>query len=174
MSLPPGQRKKAVLAAILLAWKEIPFRLGGRSLGSGFDSSNFVRFVLSQVGINIADEPNRRPSEIMMQRFERTDTPMPGDLMFYRGNIGNFVLIYLAKGNPGGQGICVGTVETGQPVQIIDSTIINTPIFPFIGYYKIDYSDGSLFSHLRRKGKSTEWCAYDLLHFPKCFALRKA
>lgn len=141
LGLPNGQRKQAVLGAILLAWKEIPFTLGKDSLSQGFDSPRFVRLVLSQVGISIPDEPNRRLSETIMRRFSRVDEPMPGDLIFYRGNVGNFVMIYLAPGKPGGQGICVGTFESGQPVQIMDSSRFNTAVYPFLDYYHVDYSN---------------------------------
>ena len=76
----------------------------------------------------------------MMQTFKKVDSPEPGDLMFFTGNVGSFAMIYLSEGRPGGQGVCIGTFETGQPVQIIDSTDINTPVYPFIGYYRVNYS----------------------------------
>lgn len=141
LGLPPGQRKQAVLGGILLAWKEIPFGLSGNSLTEGIDSPRFIRLVLSQVGIEIPDEPNRRLSETIMSKFSRTDTPKPGDLIFYRGNIGSFVMIYLAQGKPGGQGICVGTLQPGAPVQIMDSSNITTGTHPFLGYYRVGYSN---------------------------------
>jgi len=140
ISLPPGQRQKAVLGAILLAWKDIPFKLGGKTLGGGLDSTTFVKFVISKAGIEIPNPPDRRPSDVMMQLFTKVESPAPGDVMFYTGKVGSFSLIYLAKGRPGGQGICIGTFETGQPVQILDSSDLNTTDFPFKGYYRVNYS----------------------------------
>jgi len=140
LALPAGQRKQAVLGAILLAWKKIPFGLTRNSLAEGIDSPRFVRSVLAQVGIEISDEPNRRLSESIMSRFSKVETPEPGDLIFYRGNIGSFVMIYLAQGKPGGQGICVGTLQPGEPVQIMDSSNITTGSHPFLGYYRVGFS----------------------------------
>jgi cell wall-associated NlpC family hydrolase len=141
MSLPAGQRKQAALAAVLLAWKYIPFKLGGNSLKSGFDSPRFVKFVLFQVGIEVEQLPNERLSETLMRSFKKVDKPQPGDLIFYKGNVGSFVMIYLAEGRNEGKGVCVGTLQPGEPVQIMDSADITTDSHPFIGYFSPNYSN---------------------------------
>src|SRR5262249_46316589 len=74
-NLPAGQRKKALFVATVLAWKKIPFRLGGKSLTTGIDSTNFVKYVLLKAGVDVPDVPGVRPSEVMMERFKRTETP---------------------------------------------------------------------------------------------------
>lgn len=139
VGLQPGRRKQAVLGGILLAWRDIPFRLAGKDMTTGFDSPRFVQFVLGRVGIEVKSEPGERLSVAMMRRFAQTRSPEPGDLLFYKGEIGHFVMIYLGPGAPGGQGVCLGTFETGQPVQIMDSVHFNTTTYPFIGYFGVTY-----------------------------------
>lgn len=141
IELPPGNRKQAIFVAILLAWKDIPFELSEQSLSAGFDSPRFLRYVLSQVGITISDKPGVPLSANMMQHFERVDNPKPGDLMFYRGQIGSFGFIYLSEGSPEGQGVGVGTLQKVSPLMILDTSNVNTPFFPFIGYFRVIYPD---------------------------------
>jgi hypothetical protein len=141
ISLPAGQRKKAVFGAVLLAWKDIPFKVGGRALGTGLDSTSFMRLVLTKVGVQVPDVPGLRPSAVMMKRFVRVTVPKPGDLMFYRGDTGNFVVMYLARGAGRSRGICLGTLETANPLGIIDSVEINEPDYAFLGYYAVPYRD---------------------------------
>ena len=50
-SLPSGKRKNAILNAILLAWKDIPFSMGQEEVRTGFDSPRFLRYVLNTVGL---------------------------------------------------------------------------------------------------------------------------
>lgn len=135
----PGRRQVGVFGAVLLAWKEIPFVLGGQSLSSGFDSTTFILQVLRGVGIEVPVPAGQRPSSALMKRFEKTATPMPGDLLFYKGNVGHFALLYLGPGASGGQGTCLGTFETGQPVQVLDTIHLNTPVYPFVGYFRVPY-----------------------------------
>ncbi|MGH7785136.1 MAG: hypothetical protein ACREO5_15010, partial [Candidatus Binatia bacterium] len=51
VSMPAGPRKTAVLGAILLAWKQLPFSVKNRSLTSGLDSPHFINAVLRSVGV---------------------------------------------------------------------------------------------------------------------------
>lgn len=139
LELPPGRRKQAVLGAVLLAWKDIPFKLGGSRPASGFDSPRFIQFLLDRVGIHVTSKADERLSVSMMRQFTQFDAPEPGDLMFYKGAVGNFVMIYLGPGQARGQGVCVGTFEAGQPVQVMDSANFNTAVYPFIGYYQVPY-----------------------------------
>ncbi len=137
--LPPGRRKQAVLGAILLAWHSIPFALGQHSAAKGFDSPRFIQFLLGRVGIQVTNTPNERLSAAMMRTFARVDSPQPGDLMIYKGNVGNFVMMYLGPGSNRGNGVCIGTFESGQPVQVMDSVNFRTSIYPFISYYRVPY-----------------------------------
>lgn len=141
LDLPPGKRKQAILAAILLAWKEIPFELNQESLSLGFDSPRFIRFVLSQVGLEIADTPGIPLSVNMMQIFEQVENPLPGDLIFYRGQVGNFAFIYLSEGSSNGKGVGIGTLQRIFPLLIMDTVNVNTQFFPFIGYFRVRYPD---------------------------------
>jgi hypothetical protein len=139
MALESGPRKDAILAAVLLAWKELPFSLDNRGLSSGLDSPHFMEVVLSSVGVTVKPRPRERLSDAMMRQFSRVDSPLPGDLIFYRGNVGSFVLMYMGPGSPGGKGIAVGTLQTGEEVQVLDTANINTPVYPFIGFFRVPY-----------------------------------
>ncbi len=139
--LPTGDRKQALLVAILMAWKDVPFTLGGAATTSGFDSPRFINFVLSKTGIEVKAAPGQRLSDALMQRFEKTDKPRPGDIVFYKGQVGSFGLIYLSDGkdriNPAG----IGTLQAISPLQIMSLRNVNTPYFPLIGYFRVVYPD---------------------------------
>jgi hypothetical protein len=81
-----------------------------------------------------------RLSSAMMRQFARVESPLPGDLIFYRGNVGSFVVMYLGPGAAAGKGTAVGTLQTGEEVQILDTANINTPVYPFIGIFRVPYS----------------------------------
>lgn len=138
LNLRAGRRKQAVLNAVLLAWKEIPFSLGKVDLKGGFDSPGFIEYVLNSVDIKINKKSNLLLSQNIMNAFEKTDRPEPGDLMFYKGEQGYFGLIYLAKGDTRSQGVGIGTLENENPIGIYEG--INTQRFPFIGYFKVKYN----------------------------------
>lgn len=136
-----GPRKTAILAAILLAWKELPFSVNNRGLSSGLDSPHFTNVVLSSVGVHVDQKPGERLSDAMMRQFKPVDSPLPGDLIFYRGNLGSFVVMYIAPGSANGEGVAVGTLQTGEEVQVLDTANINTPVYPFIGFYRVPYPE---------------------------------
>lgn len=139
--LPPGRRKQAILTAILLAWKEIPFTMGKQSVGKGFDSPRFIEYVLSRNGVRINKKPDERMSDALMRTFKKVEKPRPGDLVFYRGQVGSFGFIYLSDGGPSGSGVGIGTLQAIAPLQIISLNNINTPYFPQIGYFRVVYPD---------------------------------
>lgn len=141
INFPAGKRKQAFLIAILLAWKQIPFELGQESLGGGFDSPRFLRYVLSKVGLVINDEPGIRLSATLMNSFEQVDKPQPGDLVFYRGQIGSFGFMYISAGGELGPPVGIGTLQRIAPLQIISLENINTLFFPLIGYFRVEYPD---------------------------------
>lgn len=139
--LPDGKRKQAIFTAILLAWKDIPFTMGKQSLSKGFDSPRFIEYVLSKNGVHVKPKPNERMSDALMRSFEKVEKPLPGDLVFYRGQVGSFGFIYLADGKPSSAGIGIGTLQAISPLQIISLDNINTPHFPLIGFFRIRYPD---------------------------------
>jgi len=133
MDLPSGKRKLAVTIALLTTWKDMPFELNRNSIKSSFDSPGYISYVLSQVEIPVQRKRNQPLSVTLMDRFKKVDKPLPGDLMFYKGQIGNFGLIYLCPG------IAVGTLQASSPLGIYETKYMNTEYFPFIGYYRVDY-----------------------------------
>ncbi|MEM6737596.1 MAG: NlpC/P60 family protein [Bacteroidota bacterium] len=141
LDLPSGKRKTAVLISLLIAWKEIPFELGGSSPSASFDSPSFLKYVVEQVGIEVNKRPDEFLSVTMMKKFEKVDKPLPGDLIFYKGQTGNFGLMYLCDGHSDGQGIAVGTLQAISPLAIYETRHINTPFFPLRGYYRVNYED---------------------------------
>ncbi len=146
-ALKPGQRKKAVYGALLLAWKEIPLGFQGHDLSTGVDSPGFFRHAFDSVGLSISRQPGQRLSDAIEQQFRKVSKPTPGDLMVYKGaesdSVGHFVMMYLGPGEEGGDGICLGTFTTHQPVQIIDSYYFDKvpPRDEFLGYYAPIYAD---------------------------------
>lgn len=141
IELRAGDRKKSLLIAILLAWKEIPFTLGGQAPQAGFDSPRFLRYVLSRAGVEIDTSPGERLSDAMMRTFVKTETPKPGDLVFYRGQIGSFGLIYLSNGRDGKNPAGIGTLQAAAPLRIMSLENVNTRNFPLIGYFRVIYPD---------------------------------
>ena len=139
ISLPASPRKSAVLSAILLAWKDMPFSLQNRGLRSGLDSPHFINEILSRYRVEVKAQPGQRLSDAMMRTFQRTEKAEPGDLLFYRGNVGSFVLMYIGPGRPSGKGVAVGTLQTGEELRVLDTAFINTPVYPFLGYYRVPF-----------------------------------
>jgi cell wall-associated NlpC family hydrolase len=133
LSLPSGRRKLAVTIALLTTWKEIPFQLGKNNIKSSFDSPGYISYVLGQVKINIKRQPNQPYSITLMKKFKKVEDPLPGDLIFYKGQVGNFGLIYLAPG------IGIGTLQASSPLGIYEMQYMNTEYFPFVGYFRVDY-----------------------------------
>lgn len=140
IDLKPGKRKEAIFGAIIMASVGTSFKLGKGSFAEGFDSSTFIEYILSQVGVKIKRHPTKYLSETIMEQCTKVQEPKPGDLLFYKGQIGNFGLFYLALGNPAGKGIAVGTLESANPCVIMDTSSIN-PLFDFIGYFRVTYPD---------------------------------
>jgi cell wall-associated NlpC family hydrolase len=141
LSMPAGTRKSVLLSAVLLAWKAIPFSMSNTSLRQGLDSPHFINYILQRYGVPVRTDSGQRLSDAMMSRFKRVDEPLPGDLIFYRGNVGNFVVMYIGPGRPGGKGVAVGTLQTGEELMVLDTAYINTPRYPFIGYFRIPYPE---------------------------------
>lgn len=139
--LPSGKRKQSILTAILLAWKDIPFAMGKQSVGKGFDSPRFIEYVLSKNGIKVNKGTDERMSDALMRTFKRVEKPRPGDLVFYRGQVGSFGFIYLSDGGSSGAGVGIGTLQAVAPLQIIGLNKINTPYFPLIGFFRVVYPD---------------------------------
>lgn len=139
LALPAGPRKSVILSALLLAWKTIPFSLQNRGLSQGLDSPHFMNSVLQRYGVGVTPGPGERLSHAMMRTFEQTATPEPGDLLFYRGHVGSFVLMYIAPGSPDGQGVAIGSLQTGQELMVVDTAFVRTEVFSFIGAFRVPY-----------------------------------
>lgn len=139
-SLKAGDRKNALFNSILMAWKDIPFGLNEEST-LGFDSPRFLNFILGSVGIQTQKKSNQRMSDALMSKFEKVESPKPGDLVFFKGRVGNFGFIILATGESDEGHIGVGTLERANPLQIIKMKNINTLYFPLKGYYRVVYPD---------------------------------
>jgi len=139
INLPSGKRKLALTIALLTTWKQIPFELGRNTPKSSFDSPGYIQYVLGQTGINIARNNAEPLSVTIMKQYKKVNDPLPGDLIFYRGQIGSFGFFYLGQGNPKGQGIAIGTLQAAFPLGIYDTINVNTEYFPFIGYYRVEY-----------------------------------
>lgn len=139
LAMDAGPRKSAVLDAILLAWKNLPFSLEDRSLSRGLDSPHFMNVVLSIAGIHVQQRKDEKLSDAMMRQFQRVDSPLSGDLIFYHGNVGSFVLMYIGPGSPEGKGVAIGTLQTGEEVMVLDTKNVNTPAYPFIGFFRVPY-----------------------------------
>lgn len=138
-TLSPGVRKQAILTAILLAWKDIPFAMGQYTPNQGFDSPRFLAYVLGKNGVHIQQRPNERLSDALMRTCIRVDKPQPGDLVFYKGQVGSFGFLYLADDEPYVAGIGIGTLQALEPLQIMRLANVNTPHFPLIGYFRVPY-----------------------------------
>jgi outer membrane murein-binding lipoprotein Lpp len=141
INTPAGKRKNAILNAILLAWKDIPFVMNQESISDGFDSPRFLRYVLSTVGLDIAQIEGQRLSDTLMNAFEKVDDPMPGDLVFYQGQVGSFGFMLAYVGDENTPAVGIGTLQKGEPLQVISLDRINTPAFPLRGYYRVKYID---------------------------------
>jgi cell wall-associated NlpC family hydrolase len=141
INLPSGKRKTAVMIALLMTWKEIPFQLGQNSMRSGFDSPSFLIYVLKEVGINVKNAQGELNSVNLMNSFEKVEKPQPGDLMFYKGQVGNFGFIYICEGDKSGKGIGIGTVQAAHPLALYETKYVREEYFPFIGYYKVNYEN---------------------------------
>jgi len=141
VNLPSGKRKSAVLIALLLTWKEMPFELGSKSPSVGFDSPSFLAYVIGQAGIVVRRNPNEIMSQSLMANFKKVDKPLPGDLIFYKGNVGSFGLMYICEGQENGQGIAVGTLQKQHPLTLYETIFVIRKYFPFIGYYRVNYED---------------------------------
>lgn len=139
-ALPSGDRKNALLNAILLAWKDIPFEMGKQGV-YGFDSPRFLDYVLQSVGLNIEQKSNQRMSDTLMQSFVETNDPKPGDIVFFKGQIGSFGFILLTVGDTDSEHVGIGTLQKSAPLQIISMDNINISYFPLKGYYRVKYPD---------------------------------
>lgn len=140
-SLPSGKRKNAILNAILLAWKDIPFSMGQEGIKTGFDSPRFLRYVLNTVGLEVKTKRGEPLSVTLMNRFEKVDLPKPGDLVFFKGQVGSFGFIIASVGANDSEHVGIGTLQKIAPLQIISMGNINTPYFPLRGYYRVVYPD---------------------------------
>ena len=139
--LPAGSRKNAILNAMLLAWKDLPFNMGQEGLLSGFDSPRFLRYVLRTVDIDIRTKTGERLSDSLMKFFEPTSNPNAGDLVFYKGDVGSFGFILAYVGENHDEHVGIGTLQKNFPLGIYSMGNINTRKYPLKGYFRVPYPD---------------------------------
>lgn len=139
LSMPPGARKEAIVKALLIAKQHPPFRLGGNSKNTGFDSPGLLSNVLASVGVVVTPKASERLSKALMRTTTETHQPMPGDLVFYKGSVGSFGLIAIYVDPDENQGIGVGTLESGYPGAVYDFAM--NPAFRKVGYFSVIYPD---------------------------------
>ena len=118
VNLPTGKRKLALTIALLTTWKEIPFELGKNTPRKSFDSPGYIQYILEQVGINIVKNSHEPLSVTLMKHFKKVYNPLPGDLIFYRGQVGNYGLFYICPKGSYNNDIAIGTLETKYPLTI--------------------------------------------------------
>jgi len=144
LALPPGPRQLALLSAILVAWKRVPFSFGGDSLEDGISSPNFALQILESVGVKnlpkhgLWQPGDPRLSDQVLKRFPTlTTSPEPGDLMatWVSEGSGRLVTFYL------GEGVCIGNDGSRPGFRIfqcesyVRSRGWNSPI----EYHRVDY-----------------------------------
>ena len=76
-----------------------------------------------------------------MHTSQKEEKPKPGDLVFYKGQVGSFGFIYLSDGKPSNAGVGIGTLQAAAPLQIVSLDNINTRYYPLIGYFRVVYPD---------------------------------
>lgn len=153
--LPAGKRKNAILNAMLLAWKDIPFTMAQENVTTGFDSPRFLRYVLRTVGIDVEIVRRERLSDTLMKTFEKVDKPRPGDLVFFKGQVGSFGFILAFVGEDDEEHVGIGTLQKIAPLQIISMRNINTQYFPLRGYYRVVYPDEKSSNKAARNAQSS-------------------
>lgn len=136
-----GKRQKAVIFSLMYAWKAIPFKLGGDDFQTGLDSTTFLYKVLNGAGVRIERDDGERLSSAMMSKFDRTKDPKSGDLVFYKGDIGNFGLMIVRPEAQDHEALAVGVLETGVPLQVLKLKNINADAYPKIGVFRVTYPD---------------------------------
>jgi len=138
--LRAGPAKSAIMNAILLSWKDIQFDLGGDALESGFDSSTFLLKVLRSVGVVIEVPEGVLPSTAIKQASCLVENAQPGDIAFFKGDIGSFGLLIAATSGSIGDVVGIGHLSTEYPLRI--TGVHNNPktIYGFEGYYRPPYA----------------------------------
>jgi hypothetical protein len=139
--MPISKRKLALIVGLLYAWKDIPFTLGGHSLGVGLDSTSFLQLVLARAGVSFNRRQGEAPSAAMMRQLKEVDTPLPGDLVFYHGQTGSFGFLILEPGTQGKAPVGIGTLQKVAPLEVLSLDHVNVAHYPMIGYFHVRYPD---------------------------------
>lgn len=103
---PVAPKSSSAIVKHAYAGVGTPYVWGGTSPTSGWDCSGFVQYVYKKAGISI---PRNTSAILASNKFKRTSSPKPGDLVFQRG--GSHVGIYVGGGKMiGAQNPSVGTI----------------------------------------------------------------
>jgi hypothetical protein len=130
-NLPEGQRKQAILMALELQTKRIPYKTGGRKPEDGLDLSGYIGYILSQPQIGIVKHLTLCNQPCLMNDSGITKASTlseltTGDLIFYQYQ---HTMMYLGGGKCLGM-IYLETIEV-QGVDFLEA----------IGYGKVPYAD---------------------------------
>jgi len=90
---------------LMMRRQNIPFKLGGNSPEAGFDSPNFVGFLLRKYERIENEFVN---SEMLREMIPPTDEPKVGDIVFYETG---YVMLYFRE--RGGRQFCIGMTPLG-------------------------------------------------------------
>lgn len=138
LKLPPGRCKSAVLTALLMSWKDVPFRKNGTNPTEGLGSAEFLMFVLEKVGIKVQLKPGMRPSESLISALTKVASPQVCDIAMYEGSEGNYGGLIVSLGAHSNGPIVVGTYNAGLRLQVRS---INKGSKPLLGYFRPPYDD---------------------------------
>lgn len=95
----PQQNAVDTIIATAMREEGLPYKFGGESPGKYFDCSGLAQYCASSAHITI---PRTTYSQwAAIPRIGYTQTPMPGDFVYFAGSDGT-------KANPGHVGICTG------------------------------------------------------------------
>jgi hypothetical protein len=132
--LPAGQRKSTVMDAVLLAWREVPFKLTGPTMGEGVNSPLLIIRVLKLNGLQVEQHPGESESAALRRASDEVTSPMPGDLMFFKGSepgsVGEYVMMYLGPSGDSVNWVCLGLMGKKYPMGIYNVNWLIQPPDP--------------------------------------------
>lgn len=109
-----GEQQRLAIQAALNLYEQkppIPFTWGGKSPSTGFDSSGFVAYVLTQA--HVLSSPAGYWSDRLKQELKSVpiEQRRPGDILFYSGGT---CMLYLGGSNNLSIGALPGGITTGD------------------------------------------------------------
>jgi cell wall-associated NlpC family hydrolase len=116
-----GLRRRALEEAYRLYEQKIPFKFGGKKPSEGLDTSGFVAYVLSTVGV--LESPESYNVARLRERYSpkeprKLENMRPGDLIFEANNA-----CWLVLANGLAIGMVPGGIQVGHPTQFTSSIV---------------------------------------------------